>query len=459
MQRRDWIAPFIAPAILAAAAFGIVILAPRLRRDAEMHRETSQVAAAIRNRYVEEVEPDEVRYSALEGMADALDRYSDFYRPDWADELRQDNEGKFGGLGFYIIKEHPDSALRIDGVIEGYPAFEAGILADDRILSIDGISTKGLRTNECARLLKGEVETSVRLEIYRSTVEGPWEVTVIRAEIKRESIKGIDIIDEKAGIGYVRIIQFQENTPNDFDTAIVDLKEMEMRSLILDLRSNPGGVLSGALDMAGRFLQEGDLILRTVGRDSPVEYLAEDEPTLPEMPVVVLVNQGSASASEIVAGAIQDHRRGLVLGGRTFGKGSVQSMIKIGNEGSILKLTTSKYQTPSGRVIHRDPGDEEEDDWGLLPDIPVALLLPDEVKDLSTEERVGAEMMTFHEIRTAWTNEERGRIDPSAEEPPPDRQLDEALRILREPKKYSDILDGLAKTVSDADEKTAKRGQ
>lgn len=431
MIRKEWILPWLGPAALVGTALLIISLAPRFRSEAAIARDVSDVARLIQERYLEEVDPEEVRYGALEGMVDALDDpYSAFYRPAEALRASQENKGKFGGVGIMIqLDDH--KRLVIVSTIEGKPAFLAGLMPGDLILAVDGTPTRGLRLDQASPLIKGEVKTTVRFTIERPEMGEPFEITVERGEIEIVSIRGTRIIDEEAGIGYVRLIQFQENSTEEFDDAIDRLQGEGMESLILDLRSNPGGVLKTAVDLASRFLPEDALIVSTVGRDRSEEHVVTEDPTLPSVPLIVLVNEGSASASEILAGAIQDHRRGLLLGVRTFGKGSVQSLISIGEDSSLLKITTAKYQTPSGRIIHREKGHDEDDPWGLIPDVMVPLPLED-----------------FHRIRWSWgsrieglvTREPDGSKVEPPEEVPDDTQLDEALRLLRDLDQYRSLL-------------------
>lgn len=446
MIRKEWIAPWLGPLAFAAVGLAIIAIAPRLHKEAEIARDVAQAAEAIRERYIEDVDADEVRYTALEGMMEALDPYSDYYRPDEAANLVEDNEGKFGGLGVFITMDE-DNRLIIQSTIEGKPAFTEGLRSGDWIVAVDGTPLKGKRLDECSRLIKGEVGTEVNLTIRRPEVEEVLEFTVTRGEIEIASVKGAEIIDKAHGIGYVRIIQFQGNTPDEFDRAIGTLRGEGMNSLILDLRSNPGGVLDSAVDLAGRFLPVETLIVKTVGRDGDVrEDLVEEDTLLPPFPLVVLVNDGSASSSEIVAAAIQDHGRGVLVGARTFGKASVQSLIRIGDDNALLKLTTAKYLTPRGRCIHRERAHTEEDEWGLHPDLPVRL-----------------DPEAFEKIRWAWATREAGREaeapEGGAEDepgPPADTQLEEALEVLRDPERYGALLAGAPPEGKEAPSRTAK---
>ncbi|MCZ6691808.1 MAG: S41 family peptidase [Planctomycetota bacterium] len=446
MSRKEWIPSLVSTAIFMVAALAIVMIASEIRQRKPLIRDVSEVARQIEERYLFGVDDDELRYAALEGMVDALDPYSEFYPPDQAREINEENDGKFGGLGIRVrkIKGEP---IYVESTLEGQPAFNAGVRAGDWITAVDGFTTEQLKRSEILRLLKGEVGSSVRLTIHRKGVEASLEIDVVRGEIQILSVVGAELIDPQARIGYLRMIQFQVNSPAEFDDAIDELEARGMQSLIVDLRTNPGGVLTASLRIAGRFLPLDAPLLKTVSRDkTEEEYEVENEPTLPRIPLVVLVNEFSASASEIVAGAIQDHQRGILVGTRTFGKGSVQTLIPIGKEEALLKLTTAKYQTPSGRQIHREPGAGEEDAWGLRPDvtIPFDVGILYEIRRRSVEKERGIHMVPHETVEKT-----EGPV-------PNDPQLEEAIRILKDPDRYDSILAGASPAAERALPKTAK---
>ena len=245
------------------------------------------------------------------------------------------------------------------------PAFHAGVYIGDVIIKIDGKSTKNISIREAIEMLRGETHTEVTITVIHEGESEPVDITIERAKIHLNSTRGTRIVDKEGKIGYIAITSFQDNTTDDLDAAVKELEKQGMESLILDLRFNPGGLLNIAVDMADKFIKKG-LIVSTKGRHKSQhhEYKAHSSKTYKNFPLIILVNNGSASASEIVAGAVKDHKRGILLGTKTFGKGSVQSLIPIKNKKSALKLTTAKYYTPSGTMIHG---------VGIEPDIEVAI--------------------------------------------------------------------------------------
>ncbi len=324
----------------------------------------TDVLQKVQENYVEEVDIDKLIYGAIEGMLATLDPHSNFLSPDVYKELQVETKGRFGGLGIEITIR--DGILTIVSPIEDTPAYRAGLKAKDKITKIDGESTKNMTLFEAVKRMRGKPGTSVTLTIVREGVQKPMEVTIVRDIIKIVSIKS-RLLDEH--YGYVRLIQFQENTSKELDKALADLESVKggLKGLILDLRNNPGGLLDQAVAVADRFLESGRIVY-TDARISTqkMEFNAHPKKQLHDYPMVVLVNSGSASASEIVAGALQDHRRAIILGTTTFGKGSVQTVIPL-DDGSGLKLTTAQYFTPSGRSIQAK---------GIEPDIVVPQEVP-----------------------------------------------------------------------------------
>lgn len=317
----------------------------------------------IRQHYVdgERVSYNDLIYGALRGMLQSLDSHSQFLDPDMYRDMRDDTSGHFGGLGIVISMR--DGILTVVAPMEGTPGFHAGLLSGDRILEIDGKSTEGLSLQEAVRKLRGPPDTDVEIRILRPKTNEFKEMTITRAIISVESVKDASMID--VGIGYVRVTQFNAPTADDLVKAIEDLKAEGMQALILDLRNNPGGLLNAAVDVAQQFIPRGQMIVYTKGRDERRQqrYVSRVRPKYPDFPMVVLVNEGSASASEIVAGALQDHRRAVLVGEKTFGKGSVQSVLPM-DDGSALRLTTAKYYTPRERRIQ---------DNGIEPDVVVPI--------------------------------------------------------------------------------------
>jgi carboxyl-terminal processing protease len=319
----------------------------------------TDVLAIIQNQYVDETEPREVLYGAIRGMLKTLDPHSSFLDPESYREMQVETSGSFGGLGIEITIR--DDQLTVVAPIEGTPAYKAGIQPGDRIIKIEGLATKDMTLVDAVKKMRGPKGTKVTITIQREGVKEPQDVSVVREIIQVQSIK---ITEIEPGLGYVRIRQFQERTAKDMEAGIDKLEKTgRFAGLIVDLRNNPGGLLSSAVEVSEKFLGDGKLVVYTEGRvrNQNMRFVAHSRHPITEVPIVVLVNQGSASASEIVAGAIQDHGRGVVLGQQTFGKGSVQTIIPLA-DGSGLRLTTAKYFTPKGRSIHGK---------GIAPDIVI----------------------------------------------------------------------------------------
>jgi len=332
----------------------------------------TDVLSIVRRSYVEEVPVKELVYGAIDGMLASLDPHSGFMPPDVYKEMKIDTRGEFGGLGIEITLK--DEILTIVTPIEDTPAFRAGLAAGDRILKIGDQYTKGMEIMGAVRLMRGAPGTDVTIAVMREGFEKPKEFTLKREVIKIKSIKAKTLED---GFGYIRVTQFQERTASDLERALEGLRKESgggLKGLVVDLRNNPGGLLDQAVDVADLFLAEG-LIVYTKGReaDAQMEFSAKRSGTEPDYPMVVLINGGSASASEIVAGALQDHGRGVILGVQSFGKGSVQTILPLGDD-SGLRLTTARYYTPKGTSIQAK---------GITPDIEVRQV---EVKEAGERE-------------------------------------------------------------------------
>ncbi len=321
-------------------------------------RNFAEVLERVRAAYVEEVDDTVLLKAAIRGMLSELDPHSSYLAPDDFDDLQVSTQGEFGGLGIEITMDK--DAVVIVTPYDDTPASEAGLKAGDTILAIDDESVKGWSLDEVAKRLRGEQGSSVKLSILPLDAKSPRTLTLTRDIIKVQSVRHKEL---RPGIGYLRISQFQAKTARDTKAALEALQQKApLKGLILDLRNNPGGVLSGAVQVADLFLESG-LIVYTQGRhEERLNYNASSGGIFLDTPMVVLVNGGSASASEIVAGALQDHGRAVLVGQRTFGKGSVQSVLPLTGD-SALKLTTARYYTPKGRSIQAD---------GIHPDIIVA---------------------------------------------------------------------------------------
>ncbi|MCX5687212.1 MAG: S41 family peptidase [Candidatus Omnitrophica bacterium] len=319
----------------------------------------SDAISVIRADYVEEKTSKDLIYGALKGMLSSLDPYSQFMDPDTYSEMKVETEGEFGGIGIEITLK--DDLLTIISPIDDTPAYKAGIKAGDKIVKIDGSTTKDLTLIDAVKKLRGKPGTNVTIIVLRESNKKLLEFTITRAIIKIASIKKAEILEP--GIGYIRLTEFQENTPKDLSDALKKLEAENLKGLILDLRNNPGGLLDVAVDVGGKFIQEGKVIVSTKGRveTQNIEFKSKNKNNHLNYPMVILINGGSASASEIVAGALQDYKRAILLGTKSFGKGSVQTVVPM-PDGSGIRLTTSKYFTPNGRSIHG---------LGIMPDIIV----------------------------------------------------------------------------------------
>ena len=350
----------------------------------------------------------DLAYGALKGMLNSLDPHSQFMEPQVYQDMKEDTEGKFGGLGI-VISMSKEGFLTVVAPMEDTPGARAGMLPGDRIIKIDGKITEKMTLQEAVRQLRGEPGTKVTITVFRAKAKDPGEKikdhTIERAEIKVDSVKDAKILED--GIGYIRINQFNEPTADDFEKALTTLEGKGLEALIIDLRNNPGGLLESARKVASKFVPRGDLIVTTEGRDltQKLVYKSDGGKKRLSYPLVVLVNNGSASGSEIVAGALQDLKRAVLVGETTFGKGSVQSILQL-PDGSAVRLTTAKYYTPSHKVIH---------EHGITPDIVVPVSEEDERKLL--EQRVRANMPQDE--------------DGEKVEPVPDAQLDRAIDVIK----------------------------
>jgi carboxyl-terminal processing protease len=328
------------------------------------------VATKIHQNYVEEMKSEELIDNGINGLIRMLDPHTSYFKADQYEELKIHTEGKFGGLGIQISIR--DKILTVMTPISGTPAARAGIQSGDQIITIDGKSTAGITIDKAVGKLRGEPGTKVTILIRRKGEAKDMEYTITREIIRIKSVPFAGVVD--SSIGYVHLLQFSEDAGSEVDKAVKALLKRNISGLVFDLRLNPGGLLPQAIDVAEKFVAKKSLVVSTRGRaiEQNKEFYSGNAPTLPlEIPLVVLVNSGSASASEIVAGAIQDWDRGLILGDTTFGKGSVQSVFPL-DKTHHLKLTTAYYYTPSGRCINRpenavrgstiseDDGEEQE---------------------------------------------------------------------------------------------------
>jgi carboxyl-terminal processing protease len=317
----------------------------------------TEAISIVRKNYVEDVKPKDLIYGAIKGMIGSLDPHSGFMTPTQYKEMQVDTKGEFGGLGIQIGVK--DGMLTVIAPIEDTPAYKAGIKAGDKIIKINNEFTKKMSLEDAVSKMRGAPSTSVVISVFREGWKEAKDFTIVREIIKIKSVKS-KVLDD--GIGYIKLIQFQEQTAADLSSAIDALMKEKINSLILDLRNNPGGLLNSAVDVSSQFLPTDKLVVFIKDRKGgKIEYNSGKTDTEFTLPMIVIVNQGSASASEIVAGALKDWNRAVIIGTQTFGKGSVQSVIPL-SDGSAMRLTTARYYTPKGISIQTT---------GITPDIIV----------------------------------------------------------------------------------------
>ncbi|MCX5707007.1 MAG: S41 family peptidase [Candidatus Omnitrophica bacterium] len=411
--------------IIGLGIFAFVSLAisgiERKKKD-DLYRQVelfSDTLAIIQNDYVDETKPKDLIYGALKGMLASLDAHSQFMDPETYNELKVETVGEFGGQGELEITIK-DSLLTIITPIEGTPAWKAGVKPEDRIVKINSDLTRDMTLTDAVKKMRGKPGESVNLTILRESEKKLLEFKITRDIIKIKDIKEAKILEDN--IGYIRLVEFRENTPKDFNAALEKLSKLGMNALILDLRNNPGGLLESAVKVSEKFIPKDKIIVYTKGREKKqnYEFISHCAHPLFNLPIVVLINEGSASGSEIVAACLQDYKRAIILGVKSFGKGSVQTVIPL-SDGSALRLTTSKYFTPLGKVIHNK---------GVMPDIVV-----EEAKDsIIRHEEVKADRLkdVFEEIE----NIDKTANGLKAPDYKSDTQLIRAVDVLKAAKFY-----------------------
>ncbi|HDQ99533.1 MAG TPA: S41 family peptidase [candidate division WOR-3 bacterium] len=362
MKRRVAITAAVALALVVGGLFGR-LWAQRTATLGQSLQTFSRVVGLVLANYVEPVSPDEIIRSAIRGLLGSLDPYTDFLEEDDYDELRVRTEAQFGGIGIHIGTV--DGRLTVIAPIEGTPAERAGVRGGDRIARIDGASTKGFTTTDAVKLLRGKPGTNVKVDLDRPGVKEPIPVELTRAIINIRAVPYAGMVS--GDIGYVRLADFSKVATTELRAAVDSLFGVGAKKLVLDLRSNGGGLLREGRDVSDLFLPPGRVVVRTEGRvpGSRQEFLSEEPDMNGDFPMVVLVDRSSASAAEIVAGALQDWERALILGDTTFGKGSVQTIHQL-DATTAVKLTTAYWYTPSGRCINRprdSKGDDLEDEY------------------------------------------------------------------------------------------------
>ncbi len=372
-----------------------------------------QIFDQIRNAYVEEVNDSELFEKAVQGMLSGLDPHSSYLDESDFDELQESTTGEFGGLGIEVGME--GGLIKVIAPIDDTPAYRAGIQAGDLIIKLDDSAVQGMTLREAINLMRGPKDSTIVLTVLRDGVDAPIEFTIVRDTIKVRSVRS-EILED--GIGYVRIAQFQTDTGRQFRAALESLLDSDtpLTGLVLDLRNNPGGLLPAAIEAADALIDDG-LIVYTEGRipSANIKFRASPGSVIGDVPIVVIINSGSASASEILAGALQDHQRAIVIGTQSFGKGSVQTVLPL-RDGKAIKLTTALYYTPSGTSIQAQ---------GITPDILVA---PAQIRMLEDNQGISEANLAGH---LRGTPQERRAPTTSETRLAEDNQLYEAVNILR----------------------------
>ncbi len=384
----------------------------------------------VEQNYVREVPRRVLLESALNGMLQDLDRYSSYYSAEEWKQYRRLFEGNYTGIGIQVEVDAKSNRLRVLAPLIGTPAYQAGLLAGDEILEVDGQSTEGVTMDKAFELLQGRPGTSIKLTVLHPGSDQAQTIEVTRAIIEPESVLGVDrndddtwkyVLDDEAKLGYIRISTFYQNTAQEVVNALGQLQADGMRGLILDLRADPGGLLAAAVEVSDLFVESGTIV-STKGRNTrDREFSASVPGTYSDFPMVVLVDQNSASAAEIVAACLQDAGRAVVVGERSFGKGSVQNVLPLDGGDSFLKLTVETYYRPSGKNMHKFKDMTDADDWGVQPNDGM------EVK-LTPTEYAAWELDRRERDLNSRVDRPRPETAPASKE---DKQLAKAVEVLK----------------------------
>lgn len=433
-------------AVPMAVVLGLTLswAAPTNERDKDykLVRKIVDVLAEVDSHYVRELD-DKAREKLVEDMINGglekLDRYSTYMNADELKQFESQTEGNFFGVGIQLGTDPKSGLLLVISPMVGTPAYNAGILAGDIIVKIDDRSTENIRINEAVKMIQGKEGTKVKLTVVHEASRETETVEITRAKIEVKSVLGWKRNDTnpsdwdwfvEGNIAFVRLVQFSEHTTDDLKSALNIIEAHGAKALVLDLRDNPGGLLSSAIEVSDLFLNEGRIVSTRDRNNRGRAWDAKDEGTVFRgKPMAVLVNKNSASASEIVAAALQDNKRAIIVGERTFGKGSVQKIIKLqGEPRSALKLTTDTYWRPSGVNIHRHEDAKESDDWGVKPDKDFEVVLKDEERLEYLKYRRARDLVKGKNIKDI---KEEKKDDKKEEKPFKDRVLDKAVEYLK----------------------------
>ncbi|HCK18499.1 MAG TPA: peptidase S41, partial [Thalassospira sp.] len=375
----------------------------------------------VKGKYVEDVDDKQLIEAAINGMLTSLDPHSSYLNMDNFEEMQVDTRGEFGGLGIEVTME--DGFVKVIAPIYDTPAEKAGLQPGDFITHIDGTAIRGMTLNDAVEMMRGKVNTDIVLTIIRKGEQAPFDVTLTRAVIKIQSVRA----EPRDDVGYIRITKFNEQTSSGLQRAIADMREEigpEIKGLVIDLRNNPGGLLDQAISVSDAFLDKGEIVsTRPRDTENTERYNARSGDLSEGLPIVVLINDGSASASEIVAGALQDHRRAVIMGTRSFGKGSVQTILPM--PGNVaLRLTTARYYTPSGKSIQ---------EVGIVPDIivPQARVESIEAETRRSEASLSGALRNEDEGISDEEKDANSRRDEAEQLAVDDYQLSRALDMIR----------------------------
>jgi carboxyl-terminal processing protease len=395
----------------------------------------------VERNYVKDISRRELMEAAIRGVLDKLDPYSNYISPDEVDRFKTTVESQFGGIGIQV--DMRQGRLLVVSPLVGSPAYRAGMQAGDVIDEIEGKKLESVSLDEAVRRMKGEPGTSVTITIVRPRNGERQTLTLTREIIHLDTVRGDRrdeqdrwdfMLDHDRKIGYIRIEAFSRDTYRDLQRAMQQLNEQHLRGLVIDLRFNPGGLLPAAVEVADLFLPAGEIV-STAGRNSPKRSWSARKPgTYEGFPIAILVNRHSASASEIVSAALQDHKRAVIVGERTWGKGSVQNVIELEGGKSLLKLTTAGYLRPNGHNIHRTPDAKESDEWGVLPDPGYEVKLDDKEQAAFIEYRRKRDILLVnHAVKPKEAGRPAAAEVKAPDEPKSDfvdRQLQKALEYL-----------------------------